>query len=93
LERLLGDADVDVRLAAAVALEHYGSAARPAVPALIKALGTPEVELRLAVIRALRAIGPDANPAIPALNTALTDHDPRVRQLAAEAVDKLKIKN
>src|SRR5207302_2830294 len=66
LAGMLMDADLDLRVAAAAALERYGRAARTAVPDLIRALAATDVEMRVAVIHALGAIGrPEAQQAIP----------------------------
>jgi HEAT repeat protein len=90
LARLLADADLDLRLAAATALEHYGSMAKAAVPDLIRALSATDAPVRLAAVRTLRAIGaPDASPAVSALSTLMADPDARVRKSAAETLGKL----
>jgi len=88
LSTLLFDTDLDVRLAAASALQHYGSLAKPAVPDLIKAMGASDAEMRVAAMRTLETTGKAAEPAIPALAAALRDPDPRVRQAAAEVLGK-----
>jgi HEAT repeat protein len=88
LSRLLFDADLDLCLAAATALERFGPAAQEAVPALVRAVSATDAEMRLAAIRALEGIGTDAQPAIPALAAALADPDLRVRRSAAEVLGK-----
>jgi HEAT repeat protein len=90
LARLITDPDLDVRLAAAGALEQYGPAARSAVPQLIYAVRSSDAELRIASIRALGAAGGrEAQKAVPELRQALTDSDPRVRQAAALVLGRL----
>jgi HEAT repeat protein len=84
----LGDADRDVRQAAATALGAYGPSARAALPALLTAARAREPELRLAAIRALECIGSHDRDSLAVLNAALGDADGRVRQIAAEALEK-----
>jgi HEAT repeat protein len=87
LGRLLADLDLDVRLAAAMALERYGPAARAALPELIRAMRASDAELRVAAMRAVAVIGGvQAHAAIPALTDGVTDADSRVRQVAAEVL-------
>jgi HEAT repeat protein len=88
LGRLLFDPDLDVRLAAATALEHYGNQAGAAVEDLIRAVSVGDAEIRIAVIHAIEAIGPDAKSAVPALAKALEDPDERVRRAAAETLGR-----
>jgi len=89
LARLLTDADLDVRLAAAAALERLASAAKAAAPDLRRTVGSTDAELRFAAIRALAAIGgPDAQAAVPELTAAVADADVRVRQVAAQVLGK-----
>jgi HEAT repeat protein len=90
LVRLMGDPDMDLKLAAATALERYGPAAKRAVTDLIGTAVHGDAELRVASMRCLIAIGgSEANLAIPALRTALAASDPRVRAMAAEVLGKL----
>jgi HEAT repeat protein len=63
----LRDADPELRVTCAMALENMGPAARDAVPALGRALRDRERRVRQAAVKALGAIGPDASPALPAL--------------------------
>ncbi len=88
LARLLFDPDLDVRLAAATALQHYGPAASPAVPDLVRSLGASDAEMRMATLRTLDAIGPNAKNSIPAIAGTLADPDARVRLVAAEVLGK-----
>jgi HEAT repeat protein len=84
LVTLLCDVDLDVRVAALVALQLYGPYAGEAVPALIKALASKDdPDVHVASIDALDAIGTAAEPSITGLITALSDASPRVRRAAA----------
>lgn len=89
LERLLQSEDLDVRMAAAVALERYGTAAEPAVPALAAACERGDPDGRLAAMHALEAIGLAGVEAVPALISNLSHDDNRVRLTAAEALGRL----
>jgi HEAT repeat protein len=89
LAELLRDHDLDLRLAAALALERYGPAAKPAVPELIEGVKSTEPQLRVAAIRALGAVGgADGGQAVPVLGACLRDTEPRVRQWAATVLGK-----
>ncbi|HXG10707.1 MAG TPA: HEAT repeat domain-containing protein [Gemmataceae bacterium] len=79
------DVDLDVRLAAATALQRYGPAARGAVPAVARTIaGRNDAEIRIAAIQTLQGIGPaDGKAAVPALAAVLSDPDVRVRREAA----------
>jgi HEAT repeat protein len=85
---LLGEDDLDVRIAGIQALGHFGPAAKSAVPALARAALEGDVEARVAVLKALASIGTDAKPAIPNLISALNDSDPRVRRATAETIGR-----
>lgn len=86
LARLTGDQDLDLCLAAATALEHYGPLSAPVLPVLISRLKATDAELRLAIIRAIVGVGRGATPAIPALTATVADPDARVRKAAAQAL-------
>jgi HEAT repeat protein len=89
LARLMDDADADLTQAAAAALEHYGRAAKGALPDLIRVMGAGDVHRRVAVIHVLPAIdGPDVYLSIPALASLLRDRQPLVRRAAAETLGK-----
>ncbi|MHB8519383.1 MAG: HEAT repeat domain-containing protein [Limisphaerales bacterium] len=61
-------------LSAAECLTHFGPAAKPAVPDLIRLLnGKDDLEVDRAAT-ALAAVGPEAKAALPALREALTTH-------------------
>jgi HEAT repeat protein len=87
LVRLLFDADPDVRMRAAIALERFGKAARDAVPALSKAVvNRNDLEARISAADAILVIGGHAAEAVPALADNLTDPNVRMRRKAAEAL-------
>ena len=70
-------------------LRHLGPAAAPAVPALMRAL--EDAHAGAGAIQALGAVGPAAKGAVPALRRiAGGDGDPRVKELAAEALGKIE---
>ncbi len=91
LIRTLDYLDVDVRLAAVLALERLGPAARAAVPALAQSVRLPDPNLRMAALRALVGIGTDAQPALPAMAAAVADPDARVRRTAAESLGRFGV--
>ena len=64
-----------LRIAAMQALGSFGSAAAPAVPALIRALGDPDLRIRWFAIESLALIGPEARAAVPSLIEALRSKD------------------
>lgn len=89
LRPLLGDRDLDVRLAAAGALGRRGPGAADAVPALTRAAATGDPVLRVAAIEALGAIGAAAKSALPVLAESLSASDARVRKAAATVLGGL----
>jgi hypothetical protein len=89
LGSLLADLDLDVRLAAVIALERYGPAAQPALPELIRAMRATDAELRVAAMRAVVAVGgTQTQAAISVLTEALADSDSRVRLMAAQVLGR-----
>jgi len=88
LIELLEDKDDQVRFTACHVLALNGTAARQAVPALLKMLGHSNVFYRRNASHALAAIGPDA-AAINVLNEALKEEEAWVNYHAAIAVGKL----
>lgn len=79
----LGDEDLYLRGAAALALGRMGA---PAVPALAAALQGPSSELRWSAAIALGRVGSPALVALPALTKALADPSEHVRQAATVAL-------
>jgi HEAT repeat protein len=86
LVRMLDEADLDLRIAAATALDHFGPLAKASVPALVKSTVRGDGEIRIAALHALESIGADAESALPAIIDALKQPDARVRQNAAEVL-------
>jgi HEAT repeat protein len=83
LSGLLSDPALDVRLGAAEALRCFGSAARDAVPDLVRAAGSGDAEMRLAALHALEAIGPSDRDGVLALANGLEATDARIRKATA----------
>lgn len=82
-------ADEDFWAASAVT-DALSAVGPPAVPALIDAVQNGQGVAQLRAVMALRGMGPAAKPAIPALRKALQDKTPRVRDLAAQALEDLE---
>jgi HEAT repeat protein len=90
LAGLLTDPDLNLRIAAATALEALGSNAKAAVPMLAESIRKGDVEARLAAMYALMKIGPEHNrQALPALILTLSAPDPRVSKTACEAIGEM----
>jgi HEAT repeat protein len=87
LTSALNDKEYKVRATAAEALVRIGPG--PVVPSMIEALTRPEVPIRANAAVVLGAFGPAAKPAVPALARALKDANPRVRELAGEALNRI----
>ena len=87
LVRGLEDENFWAGLAMSDALSHVG---QPAVPALVEALQHKQELARIRAGLALRSMGAVAKPALPALRQALQDQSPRVRELAAQAIEELE---
>jgi HEAT repeat protein len=95
-QRDLRDPSADVRVRAAQALAAFG---QRGVSALTAALGDSEYKVRAGAAEALVRIGPEsvvlgafgpaAKSAIPALARVLKDANPRVRELAGQALDRI----
>ena len=83
--RQLSDANLDVRLAAARALDQPGNDAPAAVEALSQAIADSDVRVRRIACHALGRIGPEARPATTRLIGALGDPELSVRLVAAFA--------
>jgi len=63
----LASKDLPTRREAAFQLLHLGAAAKPALPALLKALDDDDKQIWSYAIQAIAVIGPDAQEAIPTL--------------------------
>jgi hypothetical protein len=83
---LLEDPDHVTRHLAAEILSRVGKEARPAIPALIRALGDRESCAGFAAVIALERLG---EAAVPALIGALNQQDVIVRELAATTLGRL----
>jgi HEAT repeat protein len=84
----LCDPDLDLRVAAVLAIGHFGPAAKSAAPALSKAVGRGDSEFRIAAMRAVEGVGYGAAEALPAIARQLTATDPRVRAEAARVLGR-----
>jgi hypothetical protein len=92
LHAALVHGDLQARVTAARALAELGSAARTAVPALVRALRDPSGPLRAQAAHALRRIGPlHAAGAVLYLLELLKDNRGFVREAAAEAIGCLTV--
>jgi HEAT repeat protein len=92
LIRLLVDADLDVQIAAAEALERYGADAGKAADPLANAAASGDPSFRLAAIHALGEIGEPARSKSVAAQLAKAvkfPEDPRVRADAARLLGRL----
>ena len=83
----LGNSDTQTRYQIAKLFAEFGTAAKSAVPALIKVLDSDKDNLvRAAAARSLGFIAEPASPAVPALAKAIVDKDVRVRRNAVHAL-------
>lgn len=88
---VLHDPDANVRKKAAFTLGNIGPSDPAVLPALIGALTDADAGVRCETILALLKYGPAAKEAIPELTQVQEkDRDPKVREYAAKALDKLK---
>jgi outer membrane protein assembly factor BamB len=87
LVRGLADEDFWTGSAVADALSAVGE---PAVPALIEVVENGQGTARLRAMIALGGIGPTAKAASPALRKALQDKTPRIRDVAAQALEAVE---
>jgi HEAT repeat protein len=85
LTRALADADPVVRGLAALALRDVGSAARPALDALIARLNDEDVNVRMMAAQAIGRQGAAASPAIDPLINACRRKDEHVHVLRSLA--------
>ncbi len=86
LSQALGDADPEVRLAAANGLGRLGPAAHPAAPSLARAMRDRVPFVRRGIATALGAITPATPEAVEALMAALVDPDAAVIDNAAHSL-------
>lgn len=77
------------RIQGAFGLSLLGVRAKPATPALVKALGAKDPLLQAQAALALGAIGPEAHEAVPALTHALSDAEWTVRRQAAISLGQI----
>lgn len=84
LERMLADSKSSVQAQGAFGLGLLGEKAKPAVPALVRALGSPDTLVRQQAASSLGQIG-DVE-AVPALVSALGDKEWTIRRQAAVAL-------
>jgi HEAT repeat protein len=87
LERMLEGPDPAAQVQGAFGLGRLGAAARPAAPALMRALKSPDALVRQQAAGALGQVG--AEEAVPALAEALRDAEWSVRRQAAVALGQL----
>jgi HEAT repeat protein len=87
LTTALGDGEYRVRAGAAEALVRIGP--ESVLPSMIEALKSADVTTRANAAVVLAAFGPAAKSAVPALARALKDANPRVRELAGEALTRV----
>ena len=83
----LGDKEYAVRLTALEALVKMGLV--HVVPAMIEALGHGDARVRANAATVLGSFGPAAKPAMATLGRALRDSNPRVSELAGDALDRI----
>ncbi len=87
LEKLLGHEDPALRWWGALGLVALGAEAKPAEPALRKALADPSPEVRIAAAEAIGNLGDDA-AALAVLTAALKDESEFVRLAALNVLDR-----
>jgi hypothetical protein len=87
LERMLDDPSPTVQAQGAFGLARHGAEARPAAPALRRALKSPDALVRQQAAVALGQVG--AEEAVPALAEALRDPEWAVRRQAAVALGQV----
>jgi HEAT repeat protein len=71
-------------------LGNIGAGYPEAVSALTAAIKDPDAGARAEVILSLLKIGPAAKEAVPSLAGALKDRDPKVREYAQKALDRVQ---
>lgn len=88
LVRMLDNRRDGIRRQAADCLAAHGADARPALPALQRALHSSEGATKVCVARAILGIDPRDRAAVAALLVGLRDHDEETRWIAAQALAK-----
>jgi HEAT repeat protein len=89
LTAALGDAEAEVRAAAAHALGDIGAASAPSCESICRALKDPSPDVRCGAVWALEGLGPWAAAATPLLIDALDDAAASVRTHAVMALDTI----
>ncbi len=84
LAEQLAASDVRIRRDASYFLEKLGPKAKPALPALIRALDDPDKQVWSNAVSALANLGPDAAEAVPALLEDLDSRKSRASQRQSE---------
>ena len=90
LRKSLNDENASVRISAAESLWKITTDARLVLPPLLTELQNSDRQVRIRAYRLLLAMGSDAKPAAARLKEMLNDERPYVRQVAAEALKKLR---
>ena len=93
LEELIGQlesGDLNDRISACMELESLGPAARPAIPALRRALRDNDATVRILAASTLGGLGPAAATAVPDLVAALKDKNEYVRVFVATALGNME---
>ncbi len=85
----LGDADLEIRRAAAHALAEQSDEGERVVAALSTASRDPDIEVKEVVITSLGSMGSRATTSLPALEQSLLDSELSVRVAAALAIEKI----
>jgi HEAT repeat protein len=86
----LRNPDARLRQKAAFTLGNIGSSDGEVLPALIEALQDTDAAVRCEAILALLKVGADAADAVPTLiEIRQQDDDPKVREYAARALERL----
>ena len=92
LAALSADIDLDVKMAALIALQRYGPEASAVLPQIVTAASHGDGEGRIEAMKALEAIGLAAVPTIPVIVGNLNQANPRVRQSVCEILGRFGTK-
>jgi hypothetical protein len=90
LADLFGQADANSRRTICGAMANFRSAHTVAVPLLVRGLADPDAQVRLWAAQSLGHLEGLATNALPALETACSDADPTVRQIATNAIHRIR---